>query len=545
MASNREQQLLEEIKVLKKMINHQKRVIDSQQSSIDNKQNELNHQNKLLKNKEVTIAHQDELIHYLKKKLYGRSKENLVDNNQLSLFEVDASDLISEKEDETFETISYRRKKRPKGRKQVILDNFPDYDLHYTLEGEDRNCSGCQQEMAEIGQKKIRQQLRYVPAEIRCENVIQHSYKCTNCSEKAGKEMVISADVPKPVFNGSYATAGLVSHSLQQKYELKIPAYRQEGEWEKMGLPLSRQTLINWHEKAAEYYFEPLYRLLSGKLIKQPVIHMDETSYKVIEHEKEKTYYWLTCSSRETQQQIYLYHHSPGRGFNDLPKGMAEYEGVIHCDMWHVYPKINRVTIAGCWAHLRRKFYDALPPKKYQGQFLSSWAVKQCDQFFTLEKKWQDLSITERLDKRQKILKVKIDHFFERLREESSTAGGKLVTAIAYALKYEAYFKAFLENGAVEMSNNRAERGIKALVIGRKNWLFSTSFKGAQYSGIILSIIETAKANGLDPEKYLTFLLSAMPNEKHLSEKVLEDYLPWHPAIQAICRKKLKRELLK
>ena len=95
------------------------------------------------------------------------------------------------------------------------------------------------------------------------------------------------------------------------------------------------------------------------------------------------------------------------------------------------------------------------------------------------------------------------------------------------------------------MSNNRAERGIKALVIGRKNWLFSTSFKGAQYSGIILSIIETAKANGLDPEKYLTFLLSAMPNEKHLSEKVLEDYLPWHPAIQAICRKKLKRELLK
>ncbi|MDK6371104.1 transposase [Aerococcus urinae] len=241
---------------------------------------------------------------------------------------------------------------------------------------------------------------------------------------------------------------------------------------------------------------------------------MDETSYKVIEHEKEKTYYWLACSSRETQQQVYLYHHSPGRGFNDLPKGMAEYEGEIHCDMWHVYPKINGATIAGCWAHLRRKFYEALPPKKYQGQFLSSWAVKQCD------------------------------HFFERLREESSTAGGKLETAIVYVLKYEAYFRAFLENGAVEMSNNRAERGIKALVIGRKNWLFSTSFNGAQYSGIILSIIETAKANGLDPEKYLTFLLSAMANEKNLSEKVLEDYLPWHPAIQAICRKKSKKRII-
>ncbi|MDK6371102.1 IS66 family transposase zinc-finger binding domain-containing protein [Aerococcus urinae] len=167
MASNREQQLLDEIKILRKMVSHQ---------------------TKLLKNKEVMITHQDELISYLKKKLYGRSKENLVDNNQISLFEIDACDLTSEEEDETFETISYRRKKRPKGRKQVTLDNFPDYDLHYTLEGADRNCSGCQQEMAEIIQKKIRQQLRYVPAEIRCDNVIQHSYKCTNCSEKMDKE---------------------------------------------------------------------------------------------------------------------------------------------------------------------------------------------------------------------------------------------------------------------------------------------------------------------------------------------------------------------
>ncbi|MDK6805101.1 IS66 family transposase [Aerococcus sp. UMB7834] len=398
--------------------------------------------------------------------------------------------------------------------------------------------------MTEVVQKIIRQQLKYIPAELRCENVIQHSYKCDDCSKKSGKDLIISADVPKSVINGSYATPSLISNTLHMKYELKIPAYRQEKEWEKRGLPLSRQTIINWQEKASEYYLEPLYQLLSKELKNQPIIHMDETSYKVIEHVKEKTYYWLACSSRESDHQIYLYHHSPGRGVSNPPEEFEDYNGFIHCDMWHVYPHIDGAEIVGCWAHLRRYFHDALPPKGYKKQSISAWAVKQCDRFFTLEQKWKDLSPADRLEQRQKILKEKIDKFFDRLHEEAPNAGGKLDKAIRYALKYEKYFRIFLENGSLEMSNNRAERGIKTLVIGRKNWLFSASFKGAHHSGIILSLMETAKANGLDAEKYLTFLLSAMPNEKTLSKEILKEYLPWHPAIQEICKRKSKRELL-
>lgn len=537
MVSSKEQQLLEENRKLKLLLDQQKLTIENQRLSLTQKENQLT-------NKEIKIANQEELIRYLQKKLYGRSKESLVDKNQLSLFEIDLTELIDEAIEDPEEEIAYRRKKRPKGRKKAVLSNFAEYDLHYTLEDKERACPCCDHEMVEVGQKTIRQQLHYIPAEIYCENVIQHSYKCVECSKKSDKDFIINSDVPKPVINGSYATASLIAHTIQMKYELKIPAYRQEGEWEKMGLPVSRQTIINWQGKSSEYYFEPLYQVLAKELINQPIIHMDETSYKVIEHEKEKTYYWLACSSRESDHQIYLYHHSSGRGFNDLPEGFEHYKGFVHCDMWPVYSHIEGAEIAGCWAHLRRYFHDALPPKNYKGQSISAWAVKQCDIFFKLEKKWKDLSSADRFKKRQKILKDKINKFFDRLREEIPSAGGKLAKAINYALKHEKYFKTFLDNGALEMSNNRAERGIKTLVIGRKNWLFSTSFKGAHHSGITLSLLETAKANGLDAEKYLTFLLKALPNEENLCEETLKDYLPWHPAIQEICQKKSKSELL-
>ncbi len=160
-----------------------------------------------------------------------------------------------------------------------------------------------------------------------------------------------------------------------------------------------------------------------------------------------------------------------------------------------------------------------------------------CDRLFALENDWADLSSEERLHKRQTELAPLMDEFFDWCRNQSILPGSKLGRAIEYSLKYEELFKAVLQDGRLVLSNNVAERAIKSLVMGRKNWLFSQSFEGAKATAIILSLLETAKRHGLDSEKYITYLLDNLPNEESLAKKeILEAYLPWTERIQNNCK---------
>lgn len=156
---------------------------------------------------------------------------------------------------------------------------------------------------------------------------------------------------------------------------------------------------------------------------------------------------------------------------------------------------------------------------------------------FTLEEQWADLSPEERQGKRQEALAPLMDEFFNWCREQAALPGSKLGRAIEYSLKYEETFKTILEDGRLVLSNNMAERAIKSLVMGRKNWLFSQSFEGAKATAIILSLLETAKRQGLHSEKYICYLLENLPNEATLTNKeVLEAYLPWAEQIQKNCK---------
>lgn len=160
-----------------------------------------------------------------------------------------------------------------------------------------------------------------------------------------------------------------------------------------------------------------------------------------------------------------------------------------------------------------------------------------CDQMFSLEASWAELPSAERLCKRKERLAPLMTTFFDWCRNQSVLPGSKLGRAITYALKYEETFKTVLTDGSLVLSNNLAERAIKGLVMGRKNWLFSQSFEGAKSSAIILSLLETAKRNGLDSEKYLTYLLEKLPNEESFAKKAaLEAYLPWSETVQADCK---------
>ncbi|RVU69786.1 IS66 family transposase, partial [Lactobacillus xujianguonis] len=308
--------------------------------------------------------------------------------------------------------------------------------------------------------------------------------------------------------------------------------------WQKMGLPVTRQDIINWQTKSTEYYLEPLYQLLKEKLLEQKFLHADETTYRVLESETVKTFYWTFLSDKQAEKPITLYHHDPHRSGQVVTSFLGNYSGFLHCDMWQAYGQLVQATLVGCWAHVRRKFFEAVPPEA-SNKSISNQGVRYCDRMFALEKDWENLSNQERLQLRQKKLAPLMEEFFDWCRKHKAMTlpNSKLGKAFAYTLNHETTFKHVLLDGRLVLSNNLAERAIKTLVIGRKNWLFSQSLNGAKSSAIILSLIETAKRNDLDPEKYLKYLLYKLPNESTLTDKeALSAYLPWTKQVQASCR---------
>ena len=356
-------------------------------------------------------------------------------------------------------------------------------------------------------------------------------------------DKIIKAPVPKAALAHSYGSSSIIAHTIYQKYELKVPAYRQENDWQKLGLPIHRQDLINWHMKVTDYYFKPVYSLLKEILLTQAVLHADETSYRVLESDTQKTYYWTFLSGKQEKKPITFYHHDPHRSSQVATDFLGNYSGYLHCDMWQAYKQLPEATLVGCWAHVRRKFKEAVPPTT-KGKSLSKQGVHYCNQMFTLEKSWENLSNEERHQKRQEKLKPLFDEFFKwcRTNQPLVLPGSKLGRAIAYALNHEDTFKNVLLDGKLVLSNNLAEQAIKTLVIGRKNWLFSQSFEGAQSSAIILSLIETAKRNNLDPEKYIEYLLDKLPNEENLTDQEhLSAYLPWTKEVQEKCKTRIEQ----
>ena len=486
----------------------------------------LEHENHLLK----------EQLEFFKKKLFGKSSEKTKGNpNQISLF--DMEEITQEETSETdveVETITYTRKKA-QGKRQDILEQFTPELVHHKLLGEDCVCPECQHNLKEIGSCVKRRELVFIPAQLKRVDHIQHSYKCPHCSENGTNDKIIKAPVPKAPLNHSLGSSTIIAHTIYQKYQLKVPNYRQEADWNKMGLPITRKELTNWHIKVSEYYFKPLYNLLRETLLKQSYIHADETSYRVLENDTPLTYYWTFLSGKQEEAGITLYHHDKSRSGEVVKEVLGEYSGYIHCDMWGAYRQAKNAKLAGCWAHVRRKFFEANP--KNSKTSLSAEGLNYCNKLFQLEQEWEVLPVEKRHQKRQEEMKPLMDEFFDWCRDHSVLPGSKLGKAIDYSLKYESTFRTILEDGNLVLSNNLAERAIKSLVIGRKNWLFSQSFEGAQSSAIIMTVLETAKRNGLDPEKYMNHLLTNLPNEDTLEKnEILEAYLPWNKNIQGTCR---------
>lgn len=490
---------------------------------------ELKKENEQLKQQNQWLMEQFRLSKH--KQYAASSEQSLVD--QMNLFneaEVTADSTLPEP---SLTEVKTHFRKRTRLITDKLPDNIPIEIINHKLHKEECFCPECCSELHEMG-KETRDELKIIPATAVILRHVRYIYSCRNCENTAEKVPVVKADMPEPVIKGGFASPDSIAHIVTQKFMMASPLYRQEQEWKHSGILLSRQTMSNWLIKASEEWLEPIYQTMKKQLCNHEVLHADETVLQVLKEPgktaQSKSYMWLYRTSGEAKNQIVLYEYQPDRKHSHPEDYLKDFTGYIHTDGYDGYHNLpENIIVVGCLAHLRRKFFDALKtmPKEKQKGSNAEKGVDYCDKLFHLEKQFASLSPELRHKEREiqsKPLLNELFNWIEQLNVLSNTLIGK---AVYYGKSQRKYLERYLLDGRLEISNNRAERSIKPFVIGRKNWLFSNTPNGARASAIYYSLIVTSAENGLNPFKYLSWILTNAPNLGKPGYAVtVEDLLP-------------------
>lgn len=505
---------------------------------------------KILTEKDQEIAELRQQVEWLTQQFrllrarqFGASSEKIITHpEQISLFnEVESVTATATPE---FEQITYARKKQ-KGKREVDFSGLPTEQIIHELPESERICPDCGGPLHACGHDVLRRELTCIPAQYKVTEHIQTVYSCRHCEQTADHVPMKKSEVPAALIPGSgIASPSLLAQILNSKYTLALPLYRQEQEFKRIGINLSRQTMSNWVITVHQKWLAALFQLLRDELLKNEILHADETTLQVLHEEgrksRQRSYVWLYSTSGDTQRPVVLYDYQPSRAGECASNFLDGFTGKLHTDGYDAYHcKLSAgITVVGCWAHMRRKFTDALKslPKDVQSKSPAQIGLNYCNQLFGLEADYSQrgLSFEERhhvrLEKSQPIA----ESFFSWVRTEyeripvPKTAYG---TALLYAINQKSWLMNVFLDGRLELSNNRAERSVRPFAVGRKNWLFCNTPRGADASAAVYSIIETAKANGLKPFAYLNFLLERLPSGTDTAA-----WLPWNETAQTLCK---------
>lgn len=433
---------------------------------------------------------------------------------------------------------AHARKRRSGSVEEIVPEGTPVEVVEHRLAADERLCDVCGAEMVEIG-KEVHRSLKMEPARFWIQEDVYYTYACKACEQENAETQILKASRLPVVRSGSFASPEAIAHIMTQKFVMYSPLYRLEQDFNRAGLKLSRQTMSNWILHAADTWLAPIYDQLHRRLLHQQVLHADETTLQVLkEAEKRaqsKSYMWLYRTSGDAEHPIVLYEYKPDRKAENAEKFLDGFSGWLHADGYQGYHKLpENIRVVGCWAHARRKFDEALQTlsKEDRRSSLAATGECYCTKLFELERSFSQLTAEERYAKRLEQAKPVLDALFVWANDVSRKIAPKsaLGKAVNYLLEQQPYLKRYLEDGRLELSNNRAERSIKPFVMGRKNFLFANTPGGAQSSAVIYSLIETAKENGLDPFRYLAWALTNAPamaaTDENWAAKLLPENAP-------------------
>lgn len=474
-------------------------------------------------------------------KRFGRSSEQS-NPDQLQLFNEAESEAGLKAPEPTVEEITCRRRKRV-GHRKAQLESLPVETVFHQLPAEEQVCASCGEDLHQMS-TEIRQEIKIIPAEVSVVKHVRHVYSCRHCEREGTSVPVITAPMPVPVLPGSIASPSSMAYIMSQKYVEGMPLYRQEQHLFRLGLDLSRQTMANWMIQGSERWLQFLYDRMHEHLLARDILHVDETTLQVLKEPgrpaDSTSYMWLYRTGR-LSPAIILYDYQTTRAGKHPRRFLTGFKGYLHVDGYAGYQGLPNITLVGCWAHARRKFDEALkalPADQQNAPVAAKEGLGFCNRLFAIERELQDLLPEERYQARQEQSRPVLEAFLAWLKYQGPKVLPKssFGQAISYCRNQWDKLEAFLKDGRLELDNNRAERSIKPFVIGRKNWLFTNTPRGAKASATIYSIIETAKENGLNPYTYLTYLFEKLPNMDVQDKSVLDALLPWSDTLPRICR---------
>ena len=382
-----------------------------------------------------------------------------------------------------------------------------------------------------IGQEYIRTELVLERARAKVVKHYRKVYADRELEQETGYAEVFKPVMPPPLLPHSYASASVVTDVLMKKYVDAMPLYRQEQMWKRMGVELKRGTMANWVIQVADLYLRPFWKRIRSELLTQSTIHADETVMQVLKEKGKpatsESRMWVYSSAKRADIQLRCFEYRESRSGKWAKTFLEGFSGVLITDGYSGYNKVQEAERAGCWAHMRRKWLEAMPEGADAKTCKAAEGYEFCNRLFELEHQFEELTAEERLIQRKEKSGPVLEAYWKWLNTIARPTG-KLKDAVTYAQNQKAHLSAFLEHGEIEISNNQVENAIRPFVIGRKGWLFADTPQGAEASAIIYSLMETAKANSLRLDDYLLHLLSVLPERAEQDKDFeMDDLLPW------------------
>lgn len=466
----------------------------------------------------------EEMLRLQRHKQYGASSEKDSAGQGQLFNEAEDENLIVEEDSAEINVPAHTRKKK---KRLSIPAELPREEIVHDLSDAEKVCPHDGAELKYIGDETS-EQLDIEPAKIKVLRHLRKKYACPCCE----KHLITATKPPQPI-EKSIASPGLLAYITVSKYCDALPLYRHVSIFKRIGVELDRTTLANWMIKVGSLV-QPLINRLQDVCEEQSVLHMDETPLQVLNEAgktaQSQSYMWVMATT-QASVPVVLYHYSASRS-GDTPKALLEnFSGALMVDGYEGYNPVcqqNQLTRLGCWAHARRKFIEAQrqQPKGKTGK--ADVALVLIQKLYGIEKLSKDKSTIERYEVRQKQSTVVIEKLKRWLEKALQNTPPKttLGKAIQYLHNQWPRLVAYVEDGAWPIDNNRAENTIRPFVIGRKNWLFSASQAGAHASANLYSLIETAKANNLEPYAYLKEIFTLLPQAQSLDD--VDALLPWN-----------------
>jgi transposase len=495
--------------------------------------NLLKKENKNLKALAIDL---EEKLRLQRLKKYAPTSEKTPDQYTLGFFN-EAEEIVATAQEESdsddsdpTEEKEKKKRKAGAGRKPLSKD-LPREDLIIDLSAEEKEkILSDGNEITKISEE-VCEKLKYQPAKISVIRIIRPVYKITSIKTEVEKEPeIITPKMPPSIIDKGIVTPELLAVIATNKYYFGLPLYRQENYFKMIDASISRQSMASWIIEAAKK-ITPIYNLLQELLLIRTYMQMDETTIQVLNEENKKattkSYMWVRHSFEGAP--IILFDYYKNRS-GDVPlELLRDFKGHLQVDGYDGYNKAikeyNLIRL-GCLDHSRRKFFDAA--KVSFNKKIAKRCLVLIDKLYEVEREIEGKSVDEITEIRQRKSKILFELLDTYINEQRPKIPPQSVLgkAISYFINEKEFLERYLENGRFKISNVFVENKIRPFSIGRKNWLFSSSVDGANASAMFYSLIETAKANGINPEEYLTVLFTEIPKALQKPDYDYESLLP-------------------